>query len=545
MISADDSFTPPAIPVPPWSCARPTARATTWICAGSGSTRSGTPGGGRRCSRTGIPVRDPDAERAILAGLDVGLERHGLRGRDSGDLVRAGHAARHRDHAVHPRRPCPCWMAIPASPSRSTASRPTTARRATRCGSASRPGRRRAKSTGSTSASDHRRGARGPVRRRVRGAEPGRVAPAAGRRRVLLAGEAGAAGAAPADRRGPGAAGDAGRPAADQPVPGRAVGRARRARRDRRPRRRRGSARSAACWRSSSVAPMPLPAALSAQLRPYQVDGFSWLAFLWEHRLGGILADDMGLGKTVQALALICHARQARPGLAPFLVVAPTSVVANWVAEAARFAPGLTRGGGLGHAAQARPGRCAEIVAGADVVVTSYTLFRLDSDAYAAARLVRADPRRGAVRQEPPVQGLPVRPEAARAVQARDHRHADGEQPDGAVVAAVDHRARAVPQPGPVPRVLRPADREDGDRRAARAAAPPDPAAGHAAHQGAGGRGPAGQAGAGARGRAASPAPHGLPAAPAAGAAEGARPDRRPRRTTGSRSCGRSPCCAS
>ena len=84
------------------------------------------------------------------------------------------------------------------------------------------------------------------------------------------------------------------------------------------------------------------PAALTAQLRPYQRDGFGWLAFLWELELGGILADDMGLGKTLQTLALICHARGRAAGVGPFLVVAPTSVVSNWAAEAARFAPGLT-----------------------------------------------------------------------------------------------------------------------------------------------------------------------------------------------------------
>ena len=55
------------------------------------------------------------------------------------------------------------------------------------------------------------------------------------------------------------------------------------------------------------------PTTLSAQLRPYQREGFDWLCFLWRHQLGGVLADDMGLGKTVQALALICHAKQADP----------------------------------------------------------------------------------------------------------------------------------------------------------------------------------------------------------------------------------------
>ena len=90
-----------------------------------------------------------------------------------------------------------------------------------------------------------------------------------------------------------------------------------------------------------SVAAKPRPEGLAARLRPYQADGFGWLSFLWEHGLGGILADDMGLGKTVQSLALICHAQQANPDVAPFLIVAPTSVVPNWALEAARFAPGL------------------------------------------------------------------------------------------------------------------------------------------------------------------------------------------------------------
>lgn len=125
------------------------------------------------------------------------------------------------------------------------------------------------------------------------------------------------------------------------------------------------------------------PATLQARLRPYQRDGFGWLASLWELELGGILADDMGLGKTLQALALICHARESDPDLGPFLVVAPTSVVSNWVTEAGRFAPGL--GVDAVTDTLARSGRTIEEVAAADVVVTTYTLFRLEADAYRAA----------------------------------------------------------------------------------------------------------------------------------------------------------------
>ncbi|HEX8508141.1 MAG TPA: SNF2-related protein, partial [Propionibacteriaceae bacterium] len=91
----------------------------------------------------------------------------------------------------------------------------------------------------------------------------------------------------------------------------------------------------------TSIDPVEVPHTLVAELRPYQVQGYQWLAFLWSHDLGGVLADDMGLGKTLQALALICRARMQEPGAPPFLVVAPTSVTSNWAREAARFAPGL------------------------------------------------------------------------------------------------------------------------------------------------------------------------------------------------------------
>jgi superfamily II DNA or RNA helicase len=132
----------------------------------------------------------------------------------------------------------------------------------------------------------------------------------------------------------------------------------------------------------TSVEPVEVPSSLQAELRPYQVDGFRWLAFLWTHRLGGILADDMGLGKTLQALALIAYAQQTRPG-PPFLVIAPTSVVSNWSAEARKFVPGLKVV--TLPESQAKRGRAiAEVVAGADVVVTSYALLRLDNDALAA-----------------------------------------------------------------------------------------------------------------------------------------------------------------
>jgi superfamily II DNA or RNA helicase len=129
----------------------------------------------------------------------------------------------------------------------------------------------------------------------------------------------------------------------------------------------------------------PVPSGLRAVLRPYQRDGFGWLAALYEHGLGGVLADDMGLGKTLQALALICHTRESGGSQAPFLVVAPASVVHNWVNEASRFTPGLV----VRAVAQTRARRgvdLADVVAGADLIVTSYTLFRLEYDSYAALK---------------------------------------------------------------------------------------------------------------------------------------------------------------
>jgi superfamily II DNA or RNA helicase len=122
------------------------------------------------------------------------------------------------------------------------------------------------------------------------------------------------------------------------------------------------------------------PASLGGHLRPYQREGFSWLATLWDLELGGILADDMGLGKTVQTLALVCHARRRDQAVGPFLVIAPTSVAPNWAAEATRFAPELNVEVVLDTLG--RSGRAIEEVAAADIVVTTYTLFRLDSDAY-------------------------------------------------------------------------------------------------------------------------------------------------------------------
>ncbi len=125
----------------------------------------------------------------------------------------------------------------------------------------------------------------------------------------------------------------------------------------------------------------PVPTGLRADLRHYQREGLEWLRERFDRGLGGILADDMGLGKTVQMLGLAAHARQRDPAGPPLLVVAPTSVIGNWVSEAATFTPALrvvpvTQGAGR------RGCSLAEATAGADLVVTSYQLFRLGAQEY-------------------------------------------------------------------------------------------------------------------------------------------------------------------
>jgi SNF2 family DNA or RNA helicase len=89
----------------------------------------------------------------------------------------------------------------------------------------------------------------------------------------------------------------------------------------------------------------------------------------------------MGLGKTLQTLALVAYARER--GAGPFLVVAPTSVLATWAGEAAAYTPGLDVRV-VTESASRRGETISALTRGADVVVTSYTLFRLEADAYVA-----------------------------------------------------------------------------------------------------------------------------------------------------------------
>ncbi|HET7625154.1 MAG TPA: SNF2-related protein [Verrucomicrobiae bacterium] len=129
---------------------------------------------------------------------------------------------------------------------------------------------------------------------------------------------------------------------------------------------------------------------LETVLRPYQKQGVAWLRFLRENGFGGILADEMGLGKTLQTLAFFKTCRRhpaggfhaAQPAekmsAAPSLVVCPTSLVFNWIAEAKKFTPELNV---LALHGPDRHKFFGEI-SKADLVVTSYALIRRDAEKY-------------------------------------------------------------------------------------------------------------------------------------------------------------------
>jgi SNF2 family DNA or RNA helicase len=131
---------------------------------------------------------------------------------------------------------------------------------------------------------------------------------------------------------------------------------------------------------SEKLEELPQPEGLSAQLRPYQKYGYSWLMFLRRWGLGACLADDMGLGKTIQAISLLVREKELAGRLpAPVLVIAPTSVVTNWEREIGRFAPGLQTYIHRGTD-RLRGKAFREAIKDRDVVLTSYPLARLDAE---------------------------------------------------------------------------------------------------------------------------------------------------------------------
>lgn len=128
----------------------------------------------------------------------------------------------------------------------------------------------------------------------------------------------------------------------------------------------------------SKLEPIPNPPKLQGTLREYQKRGVAWLQYLETLGLNGCLADDMGLGKSAQVIARLVNEKESTDSVPPTLLIAPTSVVGNWLREIAKFAPHLQA---MVHHGSNRIKQEAEFKACClqhDVVITSFTLARKD-----------------------------------------------------------------------------------------------------------------------------------------------------------------------
>ncbi|WP_253905680.1 DEAD/DEAH box helicase [Arthrobacter sp. H5] len=133
----------------------------------------------------------------------------------------------------------------------------------------------------------------------------------------------------------------------------------------------------------SGIRPIAVPDGFRATLRPYQERGLGWLHFLGALGVGACLADDMGLGKTIQLLALEAVHRQDNPDAGPTLLVCPMSLIGNWEAEAAKFAPGLRLA--VHHGADRLRGPDFDAALnGIDVLITTYTTLTRDLEQFEA-----------------------------------------------------------------------------------------------------------------------------------------------------------------
>lgn len=132
----------------------------------------------------------------------------------------------------------------------------------------------------------------------------------------------------------------------------------------------------------SDLSIIEVPATFRGELRPYQLKGVSWLAFLKNFGLGACLADDMGLGKTIQVIALILHGKNGEDGKLkrnPVLIICPMSIVGNWYRELQRFGPSLKVM--VHHGVDRLFGRDFEEEArNHDVVITTYSLIYRDEE---------------------------------------------------------------------------------------------------------------------------------------------------------------------
>jgi len=120
----------------------------------------------------------------------------------------------------------------------------------------------------------------------------------------------------------------------------------------------------------TKVTKVNVPRELRGELRDYQQAGLNWLQFIHKHNLGGILADDMGLGKTIQTITHILVEKKNGRLKTPCLVIAPTSLLPNWLQEIQKFAPSLQ----VMKLAGSKRSPLYSKLANMDVVITSYGL---------------------------------------------------------------------------------------------------------------------------------------------------------------------------
>ncbi len=131
---------------------------------------------------------------------------------------------------------------------------------------------------------------------------------------------------------------------------------------------------------TAKIATIKQPSHLQGQLRPYQLKGASWMAFLKQFGFGACLADDMGLGKTIQMISLLLHDREQGEAItAPTLLICPMSIVGNWQRELQRFAPSLSVM--IHHGAERLSDEAfLDEAQQHDVVITTYSLALRDQE---------------------------------------------------------------------------------------------------------------------------------------------------------------------
>ena len=125
------------------------------------------------------------------------------------------------------------------------------------------------------------------------------------------------------------------------------------------------------------------PVNFVGSLRPYQKAGYNWFHFLRNYHFGGCLADDMGLGKTIQTLALLQKNKEDAEAIGASctsLLIMPTSLIYNWMNEAAKFTPTLRL---MVHTGTMRY-KSPDVFGNYDVVVTTYGISRIDVDLFKA-----------------------------------------------------------------------------------------------------------------------------------------------------------------